>query len=478
MTLFRLHRSRQVGFVVVGLLCAGGGAALAAGDEPVRPRFESIRYLEDWSLFRPVEPGRPLDGLKHVPLDESGDVWVRFGGDARIRGEYWRNFNFVGGSAGEDAYLLSRLMAHVDLHLGEHFRVFVEGKSALASDRDLPGGRRTSDVNALDLQNAFVELAAESTHETRFSITAGRREMSLGRGRIVGTSAFSNSSRTLDGLTATVEEGPWVFTGFWARQPRTLKYRFDDGNGGRTVYGIYAVRDYAIECASGTVDLYWIGLDRPEVRFNGDAGDERRHTVGTRLSGKFGNIPLDYDFEAAVQFGSVGSADATGYMLAAEVGYTFAGMWGKPRVYGLFDVASGDDRAGDGDVRTWSQGLSAMHSPMGITDVIGRQNIMDVGMGLTLNPDRRWRITAEAHWFFREQTADAMYDSGGRVLFPGSAGSARELGQEILLRVTYRATEQLTFNLGAARFFAGDFVEQAGAGRDIDFIYLEGSWRF
>ena len=38
------------------------------------------------------------------------------------------------------------------------FRVYVEGKSALATDRDLSGGRRPLDEDSLDLQNAFLDI--------------------------------------------------------------------------------------------------------------------------------------------------------------------------------------------------------------------------------------------------------------------------------------------------------------------------------
>ncbi len=429
-------------------------------------------------MFKPGDPARFGDAVKHVELSDDGDVWASFGAEVRIRGEYWRNFNFLNGSAGDDELVLSRVLAHVDLYVGDHLRAFVEGKSALASDRDLPGGRRTSDVNALDLQNAFVEFDAELGEDAHLTLGAGRHEWQFGRGRIVGYSNFSNSSRSTDGFYGVFRHDDLTLTGLWARQPLTQKYRFDDGNGGRTIYGVYGEYAYACEFAAGQVDAYWLGLERPSASFNGDSGEERRQTLGLRIAGKLADAPFDYEVETAWQFGEVGEADARAYYIALELGYTFKDVWATPRVYGTFDMGSGDDDAGDGDVETWSTGLAAAHSALGITDMVGRQNIIDTSLGVSFTPHKKWKVAGEVHHFQRQSTSDAMYDSGGRVLFAGSASDARELGQELLLRVTFKATEQLTFNLGAAHFIAGEFIDEAGGADSMQFVYLEGTWKF
>ena len=39
-----------------------------------------------------------------------------------------------------------------------YFRMFVEGKSSMALDRDLQGGRTTAYVDEVDLLNGFVDV--------------------------------------------------------------------------------------------------------------------------------------------------------------------------------------------------------------------------------------------------------------------------------------------------------------------------------
>jgi hypothetical protein len=47
-----------------------------------------------------------------------------------------------------------------DLHATRYFRVFVEGKSSLASDRDLQRADSNGFVDTIDLQNAFADVRA------------------------------------------------------------------------------------------------------------------------------------------------------------------------------------------------------------------------------------------------------------------------------------------------------------------------------
>ena len=120
------------------------------------------RFNEDWSVLRGVDLSTTddfWDRLKFIPLTNDGSVWLSLGGQARERAEYFRHFLF-GSSKPEDtdAYLLSRFRLSGDLHVTPYFRMFVEGKSSMALDRDLQGGRTTAYVDEVDLLNGFVDV--------------------------------------------------------------------------------------------------------------------------------------------------------------------------------------------------------------------------------------------------------------------------------------------------------------------------------
>jgi len=71
------------------------------------------------------------------------------GGQVRIRSETWSNFGVT--PEKDDTFLLLRLLASADLHAGEHVRAYVKVRSSGSTDRNLPGRRRGSDADNLDL---------------------------------------------------------------------------------------------------------------------------------------------------------------------------------------------------------------------------------------------------------------------------------------------------------------------------------------
>ncbi len=122
------------------------------------PSFRYPRYLEDWSSFNPEDGNGWLDSIKHVEFNEDGSVWGSFGGSIRLRGENWQNYAWSDAPTAEDTFALFRVLAHADIHFSENFRMFFQAKSALATDRDLPGGKRPIDVDTLALQQAFFDV--------------------------------------------------------------------------------------------------------------------------------------------------------------------------------------------------------------------------------------------------------------------------------------------------------------------------------
>src|SRR2546430_5118135 len=140
--------------------------------EPQRPAYQigsAGRFNEDWSVLRGVDLDKTddfWDRLKFIPLTTDGSVWLSFGGQAREREEYFRQFLF-GASQPEqsDAYLLSRFRLSADLHVTPYVRVFAEGKSSFALDRDLQGGRTTAFVDEFDLLNGFADIMIPRSEE-------------------------------------------------------------------------------------------------------------------------------------------------------------------------------------------------------------------------------------------------------------------------------------------------------------------------
>ena len=434
------------------------------------PAFQNLRYEEPASAYRDVVPQTKLDELKYIQLGDSEQVYLSIGGQARVRWEWWENFNFA--PANDDNFGLFRLRLHGDLQLGENVRVFIEGKSATATDRDLPGGRRTLDVDELDLQNAFVDIAT-SGGEWSTTLRLGRQELSYGAQRLVSSLDWANSRRTWDGGRVVVKNNAWRIDTFATRPVTVEKYEFNEPDSNQAFYGIYAVHD--VPDWKLKYDLYVLRLDRDDL----PTGDEERYTAGLRLNGKCLLTGIEYDVEGGWQFGDAGDRDVRAWFIASELGYSFADVSMKPRIYLGYDYASGDSNPDDGKDKTFNQLFPLGHAYLGYIDILGRQNIEAFSQGFSFWPVAKTvHVRVDHHIFRRAERTDAVYNVGGGVLRAGDTGTSGAIGTEIDLTVSYRINRNLQTAAGYSRFFAGDFIEESGPSEDVDFAYISAQYTF
>lgn len=208
-----------------------------------RPSYQVRRFDEDWSVLRGVDTSNTddfWDRLKFIPLTSDQSVWLTLGGQVRERAEYYRQFLF-GASAPKqsDTYLLSRFRLSADLHVTPYFRMFAEGTSAFALDRELQGGRTTSYVDELDLRNGFGEVMIPVGDGGSVTLRGGRHQLLFGSQRLVGPGDFGQVSRTFDGRAASVRIADWTIAPFWAEPVITEKYRFNESSANRKLFGVF-----------------------------------------------------------------------------------------------------------------------------------------------------------------------------------------------------------------------------------------------
>lgn len=446
----------------------------------VRPSYSFLRQNEDWSGLRDVPASAQSDfwdPIKYMELNEDGSIWASFGGDARLRLESWSNFAFGAPANDDDTFLLWRLRLHGDVHFGDNVRVFVEGKSALATDRDLPGGKRTLDVDTIALEQAFVDIRFDLGDGNTLVLRPGRQALLFGKQRLVSPLPWANTLRRWDGVSAIARVNGWKVTGFVTWFAPVQKYDFNDTDDDTMFWGVYASGAMP-GCEHMNLDLYYLGLDRDGmIAFNGTVGDETRHTIGGRAFGDIGDSGFDYDVEGAYQFGEVGSGDVSAFMLASQFGYTPDDVWGDPRFFVGADYASGDDGMG-GDVETFNQLFPLGHAYYGFMDFVGRQNAVDLNGGVNFKPFERTTVHASAHYFLRADTNDALYNAGGGVVRAGGLSDEREIGTEIDLVGKYAFDAHTTLEVGYSHFFAGEFIDESGSDDDMDWVYVQLEYRF
>ncbi len=455
--------TRTLGIGMLLSLVMGG---IAAGQSTSRPAYAPERWDEDWSFLQdPAHRSDPFDPIKYIPLSDDGDIWLSLGGQVRYRYEFWDDNNFDAGPQDDDGLHLLRLLAHADLHIGPNLRFFVEGKSAMEWDRT--GGPRPVDEDQLDLQQAFADLTL-SFDEHSLLIRVGRQDLIYGAQRLISPLDWANTRRTFDGLKLSWSSRAYSLDFFIVQPVLIDEDEFNERDDDTTFAGLYYVRPmpqwFGPESRS-KIEAYLLGLYR-------DRGvDEDRYTVGTRFF--TAPKPWDIDVELAWQFGEIDGDSISAWSVAAEIGYTFADCPLTPRLLLGFDAASGGD-----PTDRFDQLFPLGHAYFGFIDVIGRQNIIDLqpGISFTLRKDLSLRL--RQHFFWRQDTDDAVYNAAGGVLRADSGSDARYIGSEFDLLLNWTISRHWSAYAGYSHFFPGDFIDETGPSQDIDFFYVAATFTF
>jgi hypothetical protein len=474
-----------IGVAVTSLciVCSIRSAWAQAGQsdgEVKRPAYQVTRFDEDWSVLQGIDLGKTddfWDRLKFIPLTAGPSVWLTLGGQVRERGEYFRQYLFGASQPKQSGgYLLSRYRLSGDLHVTRYVRLFAEGTSAFALDRELTGGRTTAYVDEFDLLNGFADVMIPVGTQANVTLRGGRQELAFGSERLVGPGDFTQVPRTFDGGAAIVRIADWSITPFWTEPVIiTQKYKFNESSSDHKLFGVFA--SGPAHLLPVVLDLYWLGVHNVGASFNGTSGREERHTVGGRVHGTIGATGLDFEVEGASQFGTLGRHNVVAAMLTTVLGYTLPAPRLKPRVYVEFDYASGDRKPG-GNVGTFNQLYPDRYRYLGYIDYVGRQNIVSPNAGVSLSPLASLTLSLQQYFFWRDSDRDALYNKSGAVFRPGTGTRARYVGAETDLLATYHFTRHVLGYAGYSHFFAGEFIRKTGRDKDSDFYYVALQYTF
>ncbi|UCF37885.1 MAG: alginate export family protein [Acidobacteriota bacterium] len=434
------------------------------------PAFQNIRVEEDWGALKDSDRQTGYEKLKFIPLNQSGSVYMSVGGQVRLRGEVWDQFGFGGSGNRDDGFGLMRVRLHSDLWFGSRFRVFVEGKSSLSTNRDLPGGLRTLDVDTADIQHLMVDINL-APNPAASTLRLGRQELQFGKQRLVSPLDWANTRRSWDAARLIIRQGGWRVDGFWSEYAAVQKYSLNCADAsGIDFYGIYATNNIASKKL--TLDLYWLGFERESASWVGTIGEETRQTFGARLGGSFSEGKGFFDLEGAFQTGSVGPADVRASMFAGQVGASLQAEGFKPRIYTGLDYGSGDDDPNDNKVGTFNQLFPLGHAYLGYIDIVGRQNIVDWNAGVSFPLLPKLNFAFDLHNFWRASAQDAFYNAGGGVVREGSGGESKSIGSEVDFTLSSPVNRHLVVTGGYSHFFPGTFIEESGSAEGINFLYL------
>jgi hypothetical protein len=418
-----------------------------------RPSFQTLRYNEDWSFLQDsTQPADWLDPVKFVPL-HGADVYVSFGGEARLKYERYDEPVFNQQPAANDGFLLQRYLFHADLHATPWFRVFGQLQSSLEDYRS--GGPRPTDRDDLDLHQAFFD-ASLPLDSAVITVRAGRQEMAYGSQRLISVRDSPNNRLAFDAVRVLMGFGEW-HADAWIAQPVEIDTgTFDDQRIGETTFWGGYITGPLPFVPGLNADFYYLGLSRENARFARGIADELRHSLGTRLFGK--HRSLDWNFEFVGQLGSFGKDSIRAWTAASDTGWTFTDAPLKPRALLHADIASGDH--GGSNLGTFNP-LFPRGAYFNEASLIGPQNLMDLQPGVELALTKAMKLTTSCDFVWRESLGDGVYGVALNLQVPPGSSHARFVGTFPTVSLAWQASSHLNLTLNYVAYLFGDFVKES-----------------
>jgi hypothetical protein len=462
----------------LGLLAALLGLArpgcaqhlLAPPDYNMERAREDYRYLaSDTTTVR----HDLFDPIKFIPLSASKRSYLSIGGE--VRGQYQRINNNDWGAGAEDhnGYLLERYMVHADAHFGPRVRLFGQLKSGLAHFKSYaPTG---SEEDQLDLHQAFVDVSTGDGPRS-FTLRLGRQEMAYGSSRLISWREAPNVRQTFDGGRFMWHLPGWQLDGFATRPATTKPGIFDDAaNPDVWFWGLYSVK--TIKPLAGGLDVYYLGFDNQQARYQQGLAPERRHSVGARLWGRPGS--WRYNVEAVYQHGRFGSGNISAWTASGEFGYLLDELPLRPFLQLRTEYISGDRNRENPNLQTFNP-LFPKGAYFGQAALIGPANLFDLHPVLTLHPARASGFALSFDWdfFWRASAADGLYSVPYVLKRSGNATQSRYVGDQLTMEMDWQVQRHWELELFVTYFRAGAFLQQSGSGLDQTYVSPRVTFRF
>jgi hypothetical protein len=354
----------------------------------------------------------------------------------------------------------------MDLHLGERFRFFGELASSLETGRN-GGPRPLIDEEKMYVHQGFVDLGLWNSGNNRLTLRAGRQEAAFGSENFVSTRDGRNIRRSIDGVRLTWVKGDWTVD-LLAVRPTLDKpgYFNDPPNHESGFWTAYADHPFRL-LPKGNVDLYYMGLDNKSVPFDGEGtGREQRETIGTRLWGTTDH--WDYNDEFTFQWGSFRSHDIRAWAVSTETGYRTDSIPLSPR-FGLRAVFfSGNQNPSSRTLGTFNS-IYEKGPYFSYAELFARRNLIALQPSAELKLTHSVSLTLNPAFFWRESTADGLYNISGSVIVSGLHSNARYIASQASAQVHWQMKRNLSWFTEYGHFFPGDFLKQATPGRNLNY---------
>jgi len=423
--------------------------------------FKQLRYDENYLSLARDTSSNWYHRLKFTPVSNDKATYFSFGGEVRYQYFHFDNEDWGAAPADKDGFVLTRYLGHVDFHAGKHFRAFVQLQSSLANgEKETPS---PVDQNVLDLHQAFVDFWRSLNNGHDLTLRIGRQELSYGSQRLVAVREAPNNRQSFDAAKVMYGSKNVKLDVFYSHYVQAKPNIFDDAfNNATQFWGAYAafVKIPVVQ----NFDLYYLGIHKKTASFDDGRGTEPRHSVGARI---WEATPTwQYDVEGLYQFGDFAACTISAWTLSANISYTFYQNKLKPQVGLKTEAISGDKNYSDGRLNTFNP-LFPKGAYFGLAALIGPANLLDAHPYIQFNLSKKLLFATDYDLFWRMNRNDGLYAVNGKIIYSGKQGTSKQIGRQLGTALEYTPNKYLYFRQELTWFSAGDYLKEAGPGKDI-----------
>lgn len=286
-------------------------------------------------------------------------------------------------------------------------------------------------------------------------IEVGRFSRDFGDRRVLARQVDRNATSAFDGAIARVGRKAWNVQGLYLR-PRIYAYPsldIDERFRGLSIGGVYAS---STRLRAMNADVYLLRLtDGPGAT----AATTRQMTIpGVRLLGQIGTGGrLDYEVEAVGQTGRVGGLPHRASLVHAQTTYQWPKVMWRPRLFAIYDHATGDADPTDRKSGTYDPLFGARRfelGPSGVYLLVARTNISSPAVQLSLRPTSSAELTIQER-HVRLASARERWRSSNLWDPTGAAGT--DIGWQTDVRLRYRWRQYFELDTAFVVLREGEF---------------------
>jgi hypothetical protein len=400
-------------------------------------------------------------------LNEKLPNWISFGWEERFRYEGYHNAGFK--LHNNDSYILLRSRLQMTLQPTEWLKFITQVQDARPFMQKPPWG--PPNLNAWDLKLAYAEFG--NPEKQWISVRVGRQLINYNN-TIIADSEWRNQARSYDAVVTNLHYDRYRLGLFAASAVVPLPEGISHHQEGNNIYGAYGGLDNLLPNSVLEPFVLWRVQQSVAIETTAKVktGRQDEKAWGVRFKGQI-TKSFDYSGEAILERGSDGPNDIKAWGTTFGAGYRIDPVRWKPRLFWQYDYASGDKNASDGTHGTFDTMYPTAHDRFGVTDQFGWQNIIAERVGLTIEPHRRWNMTAQYLDFWLASATDAIYNSsGGSVVRDSTGKSGRHVGQEVDAYTWYELNRHVNVGVGVGHFMGGAFLENTTKRPNYNYPYF------